>query len=139
MFSYLRLVDQRQTNWHNRAHFFAVASMAIRRILVDHARKRSAKRRGGGIPALCLDEVATIAADSPDQGVIALDDALSDLSRHDERSARVVEMRFFGGLTNAEIGDVLGVTERTVQRDWVHARAWLYRHITVPHNPGGES
>lgn len=127
--AYLRLVNQHQANWHNRAHFFGVAAMVIRRILVDHARRRSSQRRGGGEAHLSLDDVPTIGANSPDHDLLDLDEALRDLADHDERSARVVEMRFFGGLTHEEIAEVLQINERTVRRDWTHARAWLYNRI----------
>jgi len=133
--AYLRLVDQRKTDWKSRAHFFALASMAIRRILVDHARRRSAARRGGGERPLSLDEVTTVAADLPETSLVGLDDALNSLAKMDAAGAQVVEMRFFGGLTHGEIAQVLGINERTVRRRWVHARAWLYRELSDQPEP----
>ena len=127
--AFLRLVDQREVRWQNRAHFFAIASQVIRRILVDYARRRSAAKRGAGIETVALKhEVAA----SPTQSVdtLALDEALTRLAQRDEQQARIVEMRFFGGLTNDEIGEVLGVSSRTVMRDWNMARAWLYDELS---------
>lgn len=125
--AYLRLVG-RDDPWQNRAHFLGVAARAMRDILVDHARRRKAQKRGGGQPATFLNEDILVAGGRP----IAFDDldqALVDLARLSERQARVVELRYFGGLTIEETGQVLGISPVTVKRDWVTARAWLYREL----------
>jgi len=130
--AYIRLVDQTRVQWQDRAHFFAVASLAMRRVLVDHARRHRAARRGGGVRPLALDEVE-IPIQERAEVLVALDEALDRLVRLDERLARVVELRFFGGLTEPEAAEVLGVVERTVRRDWVKARAWLLREMEAAH------
>ena len=136
--AYLRLVDQNRMQWQNRAHFFAVAGQLIRRILVDHARRRHASKRGGAVPSLVLDEsVAAPSGNGVD--LVALDDALNDLSALDVQQARVVELRFFAGLTIAESAEALGVSPTTVQREWTIARAWLYRYLHVSNNPSAPS
>ena len=122
---YLKLVDQAQIDWHGRAHFFTIAARAMRQILVDHARKRSAKKRGGDWQRTTLVE-NLLASDAKWDDLLTLDDALDRLDAMDERMRKVVEYRFFGGMTEKEIAEVLGVSARTVQRDWVKARAWLY-------------
>lgn len=126
--AYLRLVDHRGMRWQNRAHFYAVASQAMRRILVDHARSRQYLKRGGGNATVALDEAAAVvqkqAAD-----VVALDDALTDLSAIDPRKSQIVEMRYFGGMTVDETAEVLGLSPVTVMRDWSTAKAWLLRAI----------
>ena len=129
--AYMRLVDQRDKNWQNRAHFFAIAARAMRRILVDHARARLLSKRGGGAAKVPLDDVAGMIA-LPNRRVaelVALDDALHDLARFDARKSRVVELRFFGGLSVEETAEALGVSAMTVMRDWVTARAWLHREL----------
>jgi RNA polymerase sigma factor (TIGR02999 family) len=126
--AYIRLVDQTRVQWQDRAHFFAVASQAMRRVLVDHARRHRAARRGGGVRPLALDEVE-IPLQERAEVLVALDEALHRLAQVDERLARVVELRFFGGLTEPEAAEVMGVAERTVRRDWVKARAWLLREM----------
>jgi RNA polymerase sigma factor (TIGR02999 family) len=126
--AYLRLVDQTRVQWQDRAHFFATAAQAMRRVLVDHARRRRALRRGGGVRPLALDEVE-IPLEERAEALVALDDALRELESVDPRLGRVVELRFFGGLTETETAEVLGVTDRTVRRDWVKARAWLLREL----------
>lgn len=127
--AYARLVDQTRVVWKSREHFFAVSATAVRRILVDHARTRSRQKRGGGRPALSLDDAPTLAADSPGTEVLALDEALTRLSCDHPDKARVVEMRFFGGMTVDETAVQLGVTTRTVERYWEFARAWLFREL----------
>jgi RNA polymerase sigma factor (TIGR02999 family) len=132
--AYLRLVNQTRVEWADRTHFYAVASQAMRRVLVDHARRHHAARRGGGQARLSLEaldwtDAAHLAAGDRADMLVALDDALALLATLDERQARVVELRFFGGLTSAETAETLGVTSRTVERDWVKARAWLYREL----------
>lgn len=126
--TYLKLVDQRRAEWSDRAQFFAVAARAMRRILVDYARKHRALRRGGHFEVLSIDEpdAMGVAAAERAEELIALDDALERLEALDPRLSRVVECRFFGGLTEAETAEVLGVTPRTVSRDWVKAKGWLY-------------
>jgi RNA polymerase sigma factor (TIGR02999 family) len=127
--AYLRLVDQKRVRWHNRAQFFGVAAKMMRRILVDHARKRHAAKRGDGLSVLPLDEAAA----SPyqrDADLVALDDALQILADLDVRACRVVELRFFGGLSIDEAAQVLEVSPATVKNDWSKARAWLYREVS---------
>ncbi len=132
--AYLRLVDYRRMRWENRAHFFAASAQLMRRILVDHARRRNLKR-GGGVQHLSLDEVAIVGGDRAND-LVALDDALNALGQIDARKVRVVELRFFGGLSVEETAEVLDVSGVTVMRDWNTARAWLYRHMTGA--PSGE-
>lgn len=128
--AYLRLVRQDRTDWQNRAHFCAVAAQAMRRILLHHARDRVAAKRGGDALRLTLSDsdVAAMPGVS-DIDLLALEDALQRLVTLDERQARVVELRFFGGLTNEQAAEVLGVSERTVKADWQMARAWLYTQL----------
>jgi RNA polymerase sigma factor (TIGR02999 family) len=125
---YLRMVDQTSAHWRDRVHFFAVSSRMIRHILVDHARARRRERRGGGITLLTLNE-SIDALPQRSTELIALDDALNDLARLDERQSQVVELRFFGGLEIDEVAEVLGISPATVNRDWVSARAFLMRQI----------
>jgi RNA polymerase sigma factor (TIGR02999 family) len=127
--AYLRLVDQTRVVWRNRAHFFAIAARAIRRILVDHARKRNAEKRGSGVAHVDVDDVAEIVGGDRPTDLVALDAALEKLAETDETKARVVELRFFGGLTAAETAEVLGTSQRSVERHWQFARAWLYREL----------
>jgi RNA polymerase sigma factor (TIGR02999 family) len=130
--AYLKLVDQTRAQWSDRAQFFAIAARAMRRILVDYARRHKALRRGGAQSPLSLEDLedsdAIAAAERADE-FVALDEALERLTALDERLARVVECRFFAGLTEAETAEVLGVTPRTVARDWVKARGWLYQEL----------
>ena len=119
---YLKLVDQRRARWEDRAHFFAVAAQAMRRILVSYARRHRADKRRGEM--VQLEDVVALADDRADL-LLALDEALTQLSEVDERLARVVDCRFFGGLTEEETAEALGVTARTVRRDWVKAKGWL--------------
>ena len=125
--AYLRLIDQKNVRWQNRAHFFGIAAQLMRRILVDHARSRSRLKRGGQIQKLSLDEQAVIAKEAAE--VIALDEALKNLAEMDPRKSQIVEMKFFGGLTTEEVAEVLKVTSRTVEREWRKARAWLNRAV----------
>ncbi len=131
--AYLRLVDLRQMRWKDRAHFFALAAELMRRILVDHARARNAERRGGGARKVALDEVVDLAAER-EVDLIALDDALNSLAGFDARKSRLVELRFFGGLSLDETAEVLGVSQATVVRDWALAKAWLRREINPDHH-----
>lgn len=131
--AYLRLVDQSTTTWQNRAHFFGVAAQVMRRILVDYARAHRAEKRGGGWDKLAFDEALAPAAERSID-LVALDDALKDLLALDPRQSQIVELRFFGGLTNEEIGEVLDVSPRTVKREWRMAKAWLRREIVTEEN-----
>jgi len=134
--AYLRLFDQRRMQWQNRAHFFGIAAQMIRRILVDHARATRAAKRGGGAVALSLDEALGV-AEKKDIEMIALDDALRTLAEVDHQQAKIVEMRFFTGLTIEETAEALGISPATVKRDWVSAKAWLFREMTRQPQPAG--
>jgi RNA polymerase sigma factor (TIGR02999 family) len=126
--AYLRLVDQQNIHWQNRAHFCSIAARVMRHVLVDHARGRGAGKRGGGAARVTLgDEIA--AALEREVDVVALDDALSALEAYDSGKSRVVELRYFGGLTIEEAAEVLGVSPATVKREWTVARAWLHREM----------
>ena len=127
--AYLRLVDQTRVNWQNRAHFYGVAASMMRRVLIDHARAHATEKRGGSAIRLSIDDVQ-IPLEQRAAGLLALDEALEKLARMDERKCKVVEMRFFAGLSDEEIAEVLGVTTRTVLRDWKTARLWLYRELS---------
>lgn len=127
--AYVRLVDQKNVNWANRSHFFAISAQIMRRILIDHARRHAYAKRGGGAQQVSLEEVAALA---PEQGreLMRLDEALKSLAERDPRRSQVVELRYFGGLNNEEIAGVLHVSENTVMRDWNMARAWLYQQLS---------
>lgn len=133
--TYLRLVDQTRAQWADRAHFFSVAARCMRRVLVDHARRHRAVRRGGShrravpLHALGTTDAASLAAAERADVLIAVDEALERLAAHDARQARVVECRFFGGMTEEETAEALGVTARTVARDWIKARGWLRQEL----------
>ena len=127
--AYLRLVDQRHADWQNRAHFFAVASEMMRRILVDHARRRKMAKRSGAWTRVTLDEAVAL-CDPPEVDVLDLDAALSELGSFDARKSLVAGLRFFGGLSLDEVAHALGISRATVEREWQAARAWLYRRIT---------
>src|SRR6185295_3555324 len=126
--AYLRLIDWKNVQWQNRAHFFAVSAQLMRRILVDFARSNGYAKRGGGAPHVDLEDVAVV---SPDRGadIVALDDALTALAALSPRQSQVVELRFFGGLSLEETAEVLRVSIGTVRRDWSLARAWLHRAV----------
>jgi len=126
--AYFKLVDQRRVQWQNRAHFLGIAAQLMRRILVDHARRRDAEKRGGPQVCLTLDERLAWAK-KPDVDLLAIDEALDRLAAIDEQQARVVELRFFSGLTVEETAAALGISPKTVKRDWSVARAWLKREI----------
>jgi len=126
--AYVRMVDQKNVNWANRSHFFAISAQIMRRILIDHARRHAYAKRGGGAQQVSLEEVAALV---PEQGreLMRLDEALKSLAERDPRRSQVVELRYFGGLNNEEIAGVLHVSENTVTRDWNMARAWLYQQL----------
>jgi RNA polymerase sigma factor (TIGR02999 family) len=128
---YLRLVDITKVEWHERAQFFAMASQMMRRILVDAARARGADKRGGGAPKVDLDDTALLSSESG-RSILALDEALTAFARLAPRQAKVVELRYFGGLTEEEIVEALKISPRTVRRDWDLARAWLLRELSHP-------
>jgi RNA polymerase sigma factor (TIGR02999 family) len=127
--AYLRLIDQNHVQWQNRAHFFAIAAQMMRRILITHAQSRSYAKRGGGTLNVSLDEAAILSRARASE-LIALDEALTSLTAIDPRRSQVVELRFFGGLSNEEIAEVLKISTNTVTRDWNVAKAWLYREMT---------
>ena len=126
--AYMKLVDQHSVDWHNRAHFFAIAAQLMRRIVLKRARRRAAKKRGGGISHLNVDDSLIPAAERPSD-LIALDDALTRLAAMDARQSQVVELRYFGGLDVEETAAVLGISAGTVKRDWRSAKAWLHKEI----------
>lgn len=133
--AYLKLVDQKNVVWQNRAHFFGIAAQMIRRILVDHARAHKAEKRGGGAGVLSLDEAIGV-PEKRDVEVLALNDALTRLTEMDPQQGRIVELRFFTGLSIEETAEVVGVSPATVKREWAAARAWLFREIS--RKPEGE-
>ena len=126
--AYLKLIDQREAHWQNRAHFFAIAAQAMRRILVDHARRHHALKRGGPVENLELDEAADVSFD-PDPSLLPLDEALNRLAEIDLQQSRIVELRFFGGLTIEEAAEVTGLSKDMVKREWAMARAWLRQYL----------
>jgi RNA polymerase sigma-70 factor, ECF subfamily len=125
--AYLRLIGAQQVDWQNRVHFLAVSARLMRRVLVDFARAKNYQKRGGGAQAVTLDEALVVV--EPGRDLIAIDEALDALAKMDERKAKVVEMRFFGGLTVEETAAALGVSPDTVMRDWRLAKAWLMREL----------
>jgi len=127
--AYLRLIDVNRVEWQDRAHFLAVAAQMMRRILVEFARSRQRQKRGGGAVHLSLADVQEL-PDSKERDLVAVNDAVSRLTRFDARMGQVVELKFFGGLTVEETADVLNVSPETVMRDWKTAKAWLYRELT---------
>lgn len=127
--AYLRLIDIRQMQWRDRAHFFAVSARIMRRILVDYARTRHSAKRGGESPRMDFKEALVVSSELGSE-LVRIDEALNELAQFDARQAQVVEMRYFGGLAAAEIASVLGVSTQTVNRDWSLAKAWLARAIT---------
>jgi RNA polymerase sigma-70 factor (ECF subfamily) len=135
--AYMRLVDYKGMQWQNRAHFFAVSALLMRRILVEHARRHNLKR-GGGVQHVSLEETAVVGGDRS-ADLVALNEAMDALARLDPRKVQVVEMRFFGGLSVEETAEVLKVSSVTVMRDWNIAKAWLYRELTGGKNDGPRS
>ncbi len=128
--AYLKLVDQSQVHWQNRAHFFGVAAQVMRRILLDYAKGRARGKRGGDLRRTSFDEALTVSYDRAYE-LVEIDEALQRLEALDQRQAKVVEMRFFGGLSVEETAEALGVSEPTVKREWAMARAWLHREISL--------
>lgn len=126
--AYLRLTRQNDADWQSRAHFFGVAANVMRRILVDHARAKQANKRGGKDQKVSFDEAIIVQSELPQQ-FLALDEALERLTKRDPRQSRIVELTYFGGLTEKEAAEVLGISVRTVKRDWTIARAWLYQQL----------
>ena len=127
--AFVRLTDKKLPDWQNRAHFFGVAAQMMRHILVDHARNRNASKRGGGVPRLLLDtHVAGLR--EPKQDLVALDDALKRLAGMDQQQAKIIELRFFGGLSIEETAEMTGISPATVKREWSTARAWLRREMS---------
>lgn len=131
--AYLRLVNQRTAEWNDRLHFFSIASRIIRRILIDHARERHALKRGGGQQRVRIED-HEIAAPDRELDLVALNEALDELAEIDERQARIVELRFFGGLTVPEVAEAMSIGARSVDRDWQVARAWLFHRLSE-HEP----
>ena len=127
--AYLKLVDQRRVQWQNRTHFFGVAAELMRRILVDHARRQKRRKRGGGLPLVSLTQANQFSRQG-DVDLVALDEALTRLATVDERKARIVELRFFGGLEVKETAEFLQISTATVMRDWNMAKAWLHRELS---------
>jgi RNA polymerase sigma factor (TIGR02999 family) len=127
--AFVKLVDQRNVRWQNRAHFFGIAAQLMRRILVDHARGRQTAKRGGGAKAISFDD-ALYVSDERSAEVVAVHEALEQLARFDQRKEQIVELRFFGGLSVEETAEVLGVSPGTVMRDWTLAKAWLRREMS---------
>jgi RNA polymerase sigma-70 factor (ECF subfamily) len=126
--AFVRLVDQSEVEWQNRAHFFGIAAQMMRRILVDYARSRQYAKRGGGAQQVSFDEALFASEERADE-VVALDDALKDLAQFDQRKSQIVELRFFGGLSIDETAELLKVSPGTVMRDWTLAKAWLRKQI----------
>lgn len=133
--AYLRLINQRPKSWKNRAHFFAIAAMLMRQILVDSARRHSAVKRGDGQPHVSLDDPIAqrsrhlVLDRGQSEDLMALDDALTTLAKIHSRQSRIVELRFFAGMSSKEIAEALGISERTVEREWAAAQAWLYARL----------
>ena len=128
--AYLRLVGQKNAQWQNRAHFFAVAAQVMRHILIDHARSQNYAKRGGGAQKVCFDETAIVFTEERAAQLVALDDALNTLAAVDPRKSRVVELRFFGGLNIEETAEVLKISPATVEREWRAAKGWLNRFLS---------
>lgn len=126
--AYLKLINQQETDWQNRAHFFAVAATVMRNLLVDHARARKFVKHGGGLQRIAIEglQIATV---TNEIDVLELHEALNDLAEMDERKAKIVEMRYFGGLSVEEAAVVMGVSEITIKREWLKAKAWLYERL----------
>jgi len=126
--AYIRLTNLREVDWQSRSHFFAISATVMRRILVDHARSNQAQKRGDGSPTITLND-ALFAAAEREPEILALDEALDRLAQLDQRQSKIVELRFFAGMSEEETGEVLGISARTVKRDWRVAKAWLYTEL----------
>ena len=126
--AYLKLIDQKNVQWQNRAHFYGIAAQCMRRILLDYAKRHRSVKRGGGAEMLALSDAPVITAEASEE-LIMLDEALAGLARLDERKSRIVELRFFGGMEMSEIAELLHISESTVARDWSLARVWLKREL----------
>lgn len=126
--AYLKLIDISEVDWNDRAHFFAVASQTMRHILVDHARSQARKKRGGSLQKLSLDEAISFSKER-EVDLLSLDEALQELAKLDEQQAKIIELRFFGGLTIDETAHVVGISPATVKREWVMAKSWLFRKL----------
>jgi RNA polymerase sigma factor (TIGR02999 family) len=126
--AYIKLIGNQQISWQSRAHFFGIAAKTMRQILVDYARKRNSQKRGSGKTKLSLDDAQLVASESDDQ-ILALDEALKKLENIEERSGKIVELRYFSGLTIEETAELLNISSATVKRDWQFAKAWLYKEI----------
>lgn len=137
--TYFKLVDQHSVRWNNRAHFFAIAAQAMRRILLDSARRHTAVKRGSAGQRLSLTDAAGLLIETADEDLIALDDALNELAAFDPQQSRIIELRYFGGMTIEETAEVVGLSPATVKREWTVARAWLYKTITGDDAPGEPS
>jgi RNA polymerase sigma factor (TIGR02999 family) len=133
--AYIKLIDQHSVNWENRAQFFGIAANVMRRILVDHARTRDSQKRGGGAGEISLDE-ALVYSPERSSALLELDAALDRLAAQDPRQAKIIEMRFFTGLSVEEVAEVLGVSPKTIKRDWSMAKAWLHRELRAAYDPG---
>lgn len=127
--AYMKLIDQRNVKWQNRAHFFGIAAQVMRRILLDHARKHLAEKRGGDAEKLPLEEELLVVSHGRSAELVALDDALAELAKFDADKAKLVELRYFGGLSIEETAEVMGVSVATVNRQWRLAKAWLYNQL----------
>ena len=127
--AYVNLVDKDDIEWESRSHFYAIASKAMRRILVDHARAKRRKKRGGGIQNLPLDEARYVSSKQEGVDLVEMDEALERLGKFDERQARIVELKYFCGMTNDETADVLGISNATVRREWNVAKLWLHKQL----------
>lgn len=128
--AYLKLVDQRDVSWQNRAHFMGVAAQVMRRILMDYAKTRNREKRGGGVRPVALDEALVVSEDRASD-LVVIDEALTRLEQLDPRQAKVVELRFFGGLSVEETAEAMGISTPTVKREWAMAKAWLYRELSA--------
>lgn len=135
--AYVKLIDQRNTDWNDRVHFFSVASRIVRRILIDHARTRNAEKRGGAATRVRIGE-ENVAAPERELDVLALDEALAELAKLDEQQARIVELRYFGGCTVEEIAELLKIGKRTVDRQWLAAKTWLFDRLSEGDQEGND-
>jgi RNA polymerase sigma factor (TIGR02999 family) len=131
---YLKLIDQTRTDWKGRTHFFAIGAEVMRRVLVDRARRKARLKRGGGRERIALDEQLVVSP-GKDEDLLAVDEALEELAKLDPRQARIVELRFFGGLTVAEAAEAMGLSQRTVEAEWTMIRAWLRRRLSDEERP----